>query len=206
MKTFSFLSWSGGLVSALLAGCTGITPGAQTQNRIREKPEVFNTLKVEQQNDVLGGAIERGNSMDTVYLALGKPNKIVTSADGMKAMWVYYEYYATGGPATTSFNSPNAAEYIPLYTSSAAPGPEDLGPRMDGPTPGHTDGLPGYLKSANFGSTRGPNLSQSLLMPELKQKTVYVFFVAQRVAEIKLDGDASDQRTAAANVTPPKKT
>ena len=42
-------------------------------------------------------------------------------------------------------------------------------------------------------------------MPELKQKTVYVFFVGQRIAEIKLEGDASDQRAIATNVAPKKK-
>ena len=132
-----------GFGGVLFAGCTGVTPSAQTQRRIEEKSGVFNALDASQKNDILGGAIEKGFSMDMVYLSLGKPNRIVTSADGVKAMWVYQEYSSSGGgTVTTSFNNPNASHYIPLYTSSSAPVSSDEGHSMSGATPGHSEGLP----------------------------------------------------------------
>jgi hypothetical protein len=115
-------------------------------------------------------------------------------------MWVYKEYYSPTATFTTSYNSPSTP-YIPgvmydPYTTAADP-------PMDGPTPGHsTDSVPSWQRGINPGSTRGLGPTQSLVVPEMKLKTVYVFFAHGKVAEIKLDGDASDQKTAAPNVAP----
>lgn len=178
-------------LAALLTGCAGLTPSAQTQARIQEKTTVYQALKPEQQNDVLGGAIERGNTIDMVYLSLGKPGKVVTSADGSKAMWVYTEYYSPSNATTLSFNNPNSSHYTPGITGATA-------------WPARGGEGAAWLVPASMG-TDGVTPVASLAVPEMRSKTVYVFFFNGQVCEIKLDGDSSDQRTAAANVTLPKR-
>jgi hypothetical protein len=174
-----------GLVGLLYAGCTSLTPSAQTQKRIQERPSAYNSLKPEQQNDVLGGAIQRGYTSDIVYLTLGQPRKVVSSADGEKAMWVYTEYYAANSAVTVSFNNPNSSHYTPGMTGGTAP------PARGG------EGAAWLAPSSMGTDAAGP--VQSLDLPEMKSKTVYVFFFRGRVCEIKLDGDASDQQEYAAN-------
>ncbi len=175
-------------LACLLAGCTTLSPSAQTQARIQEKSEAFNKLTPQQQGNILGGAIERGNTMDMVYMALGKPQRIVTSADGLKAMWVYVEYYTANGPAKYSLNNPNTK-----YTSQvvAANTPFAGGPGLKAVAP------------AEFSATGGAH-SQSLDLPDMKEKTIYIFFHLGKVAEIKLDGDSSDQQNPAPAVAPAK--
>ena len=180
------------VILAAMPACTSLTPGAQTQKRIQEKPVAYTSLTPQQQGDVLGGAIERNNTTEMVYLALGKPDKIVTSADGKKAMWVYKEFYAAKAAFTTSFNNPNSAHYIPGATGV------NSGPNHGGPAWANEP------SSIVGDATKAVAPMQSLSLPELKEKTVYVFFFLGRVAEIKLDGDASDQRTVAANTPLPR--
>ena len=178
----------------VLVGCNHLTPTAQTRERIQEKPTVYQALTEQQQGDILGGAIERGNTTDMVYLALGRPAKIVTSADGVKAMWVYVEYYSGKSLVSSSFNNPNNAHYSPSVAGENTPfhgGPGDAAwQKPMGWSP------PGVASP----QTQGLAPMQWLDVPEMKSKTVYVFFVRGQVAEIKLEGDASDQRTAAPNV------
>ena len=169
----------------LLVGGCALAPGAQTKVRIQEKPTVFNTLTPRQQGDILGGAIERGNTKDMVYLALGKPQKIVTSADGIKEMWVFVEHYAAGPDITTGFNGPNSSHYFTGLTGSTAP------PGGNGPSTRPLDN-----------STINPAFMQILVPAEMKTKTVYVFFSERKVVEIKLDGDASGQMSTALNRIP----
>ncbi|MDB6126972.1 MAG: hypothetical protein JWM35_868 [Verrucomicrobia bacterium] len=176
------------------AGCNHLTPTAQTQGRIQEKPTLYQSLTEQQQADILGGAIERGNTADMVYLALGKPAKVVTSADGVKAMWVYVEYYSNKSLVSSSFNNPNNAHYSPGVAGENTPfhgGAND--PAWQKPM----GWSPPNVASSQ---TQGLAPMQWLDVPEMKSKTVYVFFVRGHVAEIKLEGDSSDQRTAAPNV------
>ena len=170
-------------LSCLLAGCTGVTPGSQTQLRIQERRTVYNTLTPQQQNDILGGAIERGNTTDMVYLALGKPTKIVTSADGQKAMWVYVEYYTVNGPTSTGFNS-RSTTYKPELVAPNTP-------------------YAGNIKATApmvFAAT-GSIMVQELDVPDMASKTVYVFFFEGRVAEIKSTEDSPDQHSTAPHGT-----
>ena len=172
----------------LWGGCAQFSPVAQTRARIQEKNGAYTTLSVKQQGDIQGGAIERGNTKDMVYMALGKPQKIVTSADGLKAMWVFIEHYAVGPDIITSFNSPNSSHYVPGLTGSTAP-------------PG---GNSKYTAPMDNSTTNYPFM-QVLAPVEMKTKTVYVFFYEGKVVEIKLDGDATDQMNTALNKIPSRK-
>ncbi len=165
----------------LLAGLTGcassLTPSAQTQARIQERTAAYQSLTPQQQNDILGGAIQRGNTPDMVYMALGKPAKVVTSADGKKAMWVYVEYYSGNAATTTSLNRMGAAHnYATGQTSEMAAPTRYVVARA--------------ATEASPGSTTNLTPMQSLDLPDLKSNTVYVFFYLGKVAEIKLDGDS----------------
>ncbi|MDB6126981.1 MAG: hypothetical protein JWM35_877 [Verrucomicrobia bacterium] len=174
-------------VAGLLGGCT-LTPSARTQARIQEKPAVFQALTPQQQGDILGGAIERNNTTEMVFLALGQPSRIVTSADGKRAMWVYQEYTAVGPAFTTSFNNPNSSHYTPGATG--------INSALDHGGPAWMN-QPGFVQ---FGTTNASPV-QSLAVPELKLRTIYVFFALGRVAEIKVEGNVADQRTAVANTS-----
>jgi hypothetical protein len=171
-----------GVATLVVTGCAGLTPAGQTQARIRERPTVFQALSPTRQSDILGGAIECGFTTDMVYLALGKPKKVVVSADGQKSMWIYEEHYAVAGPATLVLNSHDTAYRSQIVSPNT---PFLGGPKQAAPMDFHTTDR--YF-------------SQSLEPAELKTKTVYVFFLRGKVAEIKLDGDASDQRSTAAEV------
>ena len=185
----------GSAIVLLVAGCNGLTPSAQTQHRISEKPDAFNALKLQQQEDILGGAIERGNTFDMVYLALGKPKKVMTSADGVKAMWVYVEYYAGNAPFVLSFNNPGSYGTVTSLAGANTPAHGEEG----GNGPLGFD-LPGLTGLAHASASPSPSLN----VADMKSKTVYVFFFNGRVAEIKLDGDASDQQHPLNRLPKPK--
>lgn len=177
------------LVAAVLSGCASFSPSAQTQVRIREKSEAYQNLTPKEQGDILGGAIQRGNTKDAVYLALGKPKQVVTAADGKKAMWVYVEHYSAGPMIDSGFNNPNASHYTPSLAGATSP------PTLGGPS---------YAAPMGMGTTNPP-FAQSLVPSEMRTKTVYVFFYEGKVVEIKLDGDATGQMSTALNrIMPPK--
>ena len=176
--------------AGIASACSSFTPGIQTKVRIQEKPAVFNNLSPQQQGDILGGAIERNYTTDMVYLALGRPKKIVTSADGKRAMWVFVENYAAGPDITYGFNGPQTTHYAPGFAGASSNPIQQAGSAYWGPM--------------GMGTTNYPFLL-TLTPAEMKTKTIYVFFLGGRVAEIKLDGDASDQKTSALNQLPPRK-
>jgi hypothetical protein len=60
-----------------------------------------------------------------------------------------------------------------------------------------TDDLRARPESHNRGTSG--QFSQTLEVSDLHSKTLHVFFFNERVAEIKLDGDSSDQVTVASN-------
>ena len=185
----------GSAIVLLVAGCNGLTPSAQTRHRISEKPDAFNALKVQQQEDILGGAIERGNTFDMVYLALGKPKQVMTSADGVKAMWVYVEYYAANAPFVLSFNNPGS--YGSLTSLAGGNTPAHGGEGSNGPVDATMPKLNGIGQAS---AVPTPSLTPA----DMRSKTVYVFFFNGRVAEIKLDGDASDQQHPLNRLPKPK--
>jgi hypothetical protein len=73
------------LFALFLAACS--TPGS----RIKDNPELFESLPPEVQTKVQGGQIGIGFTQDAVFLALGKPNREYTrtTATGQVVVWSY---------------------------------------------------------------------------------------------------------------------
>ena len=67
--------WPGLLLAILLAGCTSV------DKRIAENRTVFAALSPEAQHDIRNGQVSLGFTPAMVYMALGKPAQINTSAD-----------------------------------------------------------------------------------------------------------------------------
>jgi hypothetical protein len=74
-----------GLSIIFLAGCS--TP----ETRINENRASFDALPTKQQIAVQNGEITEGMSRDAVYLALGKPDRVVKGVEGNRTReyWVY---------------------------------------------------------------------------------------------------------------------
>ncbi len=81
--------WSG------LSGCS--TP----QSRSEERAEAFERLSPEDQKRVLEGQIKKGLSEDAVYIALGRPGRVLQGEDesGGLVKWIYGSTYARTQPA-----------------------------------------------------------------------------------------------------------
>lgn len=80
----------------MLAASLGFLAGCQTvDDRIKEKPEVFNKLDAATKDKIKQGIIDIGFSEDLVYLALGKPDQKRESltAEGKTTIWIYNTYY-----------------------------------------------------------------------------------------------------------------
>jgi hypothetical protein len=70
--------------------------GCQTvDSRIKEKPEVFNSVDKATQDKIKQGIIDLGFTEDMVYLALGNPDQKRESktAAGTRLTWIYNTYY-----------------------------------------------------------------------------------------------------------------
>jgi len=87
----------------LQTGC-GTTPAAR---RIEQHPELFAQLPPEVQSEVSRGSIALGHTPNMVFLALGRPDKVESSADGQSFVWTYRNFY----PAATVVSEP--LYYIP---------------------------------------------------------------------------------------------
>lgn len=94
----------------LLAGCE--SGGAST--RIQEKSAVYSTLTPAEQTQIQHGGIEPGFSQDMVYMSLGKPNRVASSADGKETTWTYTNYYPPAGTPQA-----NARSFGPRMTYTA---------------------------------------------------------------------------------------
>lgn len=81
------------------AGCntTDTTPTAAIPapqaKRIAEHQSAYDAMPAATQQLVAKGKIVRGQHPEMVYIALGRPNLIVTSADGRVTVWTYDNYY-----------------------------------------------------------------------------------------------------------------
>lgn len=78
------------LAAACLAGCAA-TNAALIKSRIKEKSEVYAGLTRQQQKDVNWGYIRPGFTPDMVYIALGKPDQVIASADKNAFVWVFID-------------------------------------------------------------------------------------------------------------------
>ena len=61
--------------------------------RITEQSSEFRKLSVNDQKEVEKGAIAEGFTFEMVYMALGTPSDIETSADAMQTKWTYRNFY-----------------------------------------------------------------------------------------------------------------
>lgn len=73
----------------LVAGCSTV------ESRIEEKSAVFNALPIETQARIKQGLIDVGFTQDMVYIAMGKPDRVIDRAveAGAQTVWIYNSYY-----------------------------------------------------------------------------------------------------------------
>ncbi len=88
MKTRSLVLLALGAV-ALLAGCN------TTEQRIRQKAEVFASLPAADQERLRKGEVAIGDSPDMVFIAIGNPTRRFDkrSAERQTMVWIYRDYY-----------------------------------------------------------------------------------------------------------------
>lgn len=72
-----------------LASCAVSTPGS----RVARAPELYQPLSDAQKQAVMDGRVVEGMSPDAVYLALGRPDRVVRGSQNGKAyeLWRYME-------------------------------------------------------------------------------------------------------------------
>ncbi|HTJ78317.1 MAG TPA: hypothetical protein VL357_04920 [Rariglobus sp.] len=76
--------------------CLLTVTGCSTfESRAKQKAAVFNTLDTATQERLKTGDIRVGDTMDEVYIALGRPDekRDKTTADGRTAHWIYKRYW-----------------------------------------------------------------------------------------------------------------
>ncbi|MDB6126750.1 MAG: hypothetical protein JWM35_646 [Verrucomicrobia bacterium] len=137
--------------------------------RIEEKAVVFNQLEPWQQRDIRNGVVNVGHSTDMVYMALGRPTKIVTTADGAETTWTYSNYYP-----------PESAPHSQLNLETKG------GAGYSSSTSGVNS--PGGGVSLGSTSTRG-GTQTSLSVGEIPADTLYVIFKGGQVVRTKLESE-----------------
>ncbi len=120
---FPLRFWPGLLLVALLAGCSSI------QKRIAENPDAFAPLSPEAKQTIRDGHVSLGFTPVMVYMALGKPSKINTSADGMETTWTYIHYNTSEG--TISLSSPAVVGLMPSRRFQGVPRRHMAPPAID---------------------------------------------------------------------------
>jgi hypothetical protein len=106
-------------IFSLLVGAFVFLAGCETVNdRIKEKPEAFNSVDQATQDKIKQGIIDIGYTEDLVYLALGKPDQKRESANasGRTVTWIYNTYYQR--PEGTQFVGYNRHVYYDPYLRS----------------------------------------------------------------------------------------
>lgn len=101
---------------SLLVGVLAFFTGCETVNdRIKEKPEAFNSVDQATQDKIKQGIIDIGFTEDLVYLALGKPDQRRESANasGKTVTWIYNTYYQR--PEGTQFVGYSRHVYFDPY-------------------------------------------------------------------------------------------
>lgn len=83
--------WPGLLLALWLAGCSSI------DRRIAENRSEFTRLSPDVQQTIRDGHVNLGFTPLMVYMALGKPSEINTSADGKEVTWTFLYYNTPDG-------------------------------------------------------------------------------------------------------------
>jgi len=162
MKTT--MGWLAGIIApALLTGCE--TTGVDT--RIKEMPTLFRSLPTWKQQNVRKGIFEIGDSTEIIYLTLGQPSKIVTSADGKETKWTYQNYYPiwTKPVPSTHVRTEGGAYYSPVIESANAP----------------------RSKTSLFSTGIVGTVQTSLDVPDLPPDTLFVIFRNDKVYDAMLE-------------------
>ncbi len=130
-------------ISLLFSGCE--TSGVS--GRIQEKSAVFKSLDAGQQRDIQNRVVGAGFTTDMVYIALGRPSKIETSADGREVVWIYRNYYppsANYQSQTTSVNAFTPTSVAMDRVNQARALNRGAGATMSGPSLSETRGGPQF--------------------------------------------------------------
>jgi len=100
------------LASVLLGGCATTNPAAR---RVQKYPERFADLTQREKDLVLRGEVAEGMSRDAVFLAWGRPGRVMSgSRDGRgKERWAYFHT----APVSTYSVGYGAFGPHPFYTS-----------------------------------------------------------------------------------------
>lgn len=76
----------------LLAGCATSTAPTPQAQRITEYQSDYEQMSSATKEGVARGLISRWDDFKAVYIALGKPDVITSSADGRVVGWTYHSY------------------------------------------------------------------------------------------------------------------
>jgi len=102
------------LASWLTTACNTTTPSSATTpatpqaQRIAEYKSDYDTQPAETQKQLAEGIIAKGQNLKLVYLALGRPDRIVTTPDAKTITWTYRNYVSpnTRANKTVMGNAP----------------------------------------------------------------------------------------------------
>lgn len=97
IRSFPALS----LAACSILGLTGCNNTPQAR-RIEQNPELFAQLPPEVQSGVSRGSIALGYTPNMVFLALGRPDKVESSADGQSFIWTYRRFYPAAAVVSDS--------------------------------------------------------------------------------------------------------
>jgi hypothetical protein len=187
MKTSSLIPLACAL--ALLGG--GCTPaGSAISARITEKATVFGKLPPEVQKDIREGTVEAGYTADMVYMALGKPTKVVVrdTPRGKVGIWEFRNFYPESYDAAPSETS---AEAPPSTSAFAKVGSSNYGnlhaktePDVSYVALDRRGNNPGTPREGSFSGRSGA--MDYVDIPEMDSATLYVIFFEGRVVQMKL--------------------
>jgi len=118
-----------GVLLCALAGCE--TAGNSVrQERIGGHPAVLATLPKAVQVRVAAGHIKDGDTFEAIFLALGTPDRVETTADGGETLWIYKKFYHEIGINDTRLFAPGKKRSGPLQVGSLGKRPDYLPPKM----------------------------------------------------------------------------
>jgi hypothetical protein len=120
------------LLLAALPALLGLSACNSFQSRAKEKSAVFASLDAATQARLEAREIRVGDTMDMVYIALGKPSEKTerVTAAGRSGLWTYSAYWqeyqgtrlvgyrrdVVYNPSTKSYSVSYTPDYQPVYT------------------------------------------------------------------------------------------
>ena len=162
-------------LTAMAAGGCATTPQA---GRMAERADTVARLSPEHRAAVSRGQIDRGHSLEMVYIALGRPDTIAASADGNECCWTYRNFYLSAQVDDT-----------PLYAARSRLQPGTAAGRVLGSqSPAFTGPRSAGMRSDPVGATPAPTRPAGVGgEPDVPPVTLAVTFVAGQVARIDFD-------------------